>query len=101
MIKSNNLSFYLHLLLIEMVKTKHTPKNPQIHRPVTAVGKDVQPPRKHMQKVPVKGGKQPRKHILHKLLRKGIAPTRGIKKPHRCCPGMVALRESRRVSKIH
>ena len=62
---------------------------------MTAVGKDVQLPRKHMQKVPVKGGKQPRKHISHKILRKGINPTGGIKKPHRYRPGMVALREIR------
>ena len=63
---------------------------------MTAVGKDVQPPRKQMQKAPVKGGKQPRKHISHKVLRKGIVPTGGIKKPHRYRPGMVALREIRR-----
>ena len=62
---------------------------------MTAVGKDVQPPRKHMQKAPVKGGKQPRKHISHKILRKGITHTGGIKKPHRYRPGMVALREIR------
>ena len=42
--KYNNLLFYLYLLLVEMVQTKHTPKNPQIHRPMTAVGKDVQTP---------------------------------------------------------
>ena len=48
-----------------------------------------------MQKAPVKGGKQPRKHLSHKILRKGIAPTGGIKKPHRYQPGMVALREIR------
>ena len=95
MIKSNNLSFCLHLLLIEMAQTKCTPKNLQIHRPVTAVGKDVQPPGKHMQKAPVKGGKQPRKHLSHKILWKGIAPTGGIKMPHRYRPGMVALREIR------
>ena len=46
-----------------------------------------------MQKAPVKGGKQPRKHLSHKVLRKGISPTGGIKKPHRYRPGMVALRE--------
>ena len=46
-----------------------------------------------MQKAPVKGGKQPRKHLSHKILRKRIAPTGGIKKPHRYQPGMVALRE--------
>ena len=83
-----------------MAQTKCTPKNPQIHRPAIAVGKDIQPPRKHMQKAPVKGGKQPRKHLSHKILRKGIAPTGGIKKPHRYQPGMVALREIR-VSEIH
>ena len=78
-----------------MAWTKCTPKNPQIHRPVTAILKDVQPPRKDMQEAPVKGGKQPRKHLSHKILRKGITPTRGIKKLHRYQPGMVALREIR------
>ena len=43
-----------------------------------------------------KGGKQPRKGIIHKMLRKGMRPTGGIKKPHRYRPGMVALREIRR-----
>ena len=61
-----------------MAQTKCSPKNPQIHQPV-AIGKDIQRPRKDMQKVPVKGGKQPRKHLSHKILRKGIAPTGGIK----------------------
>ena len=42
--KHNNLLFCLYLLLVRMAQTKHTPKNPQIHRPVIAVGKDVQPP---------------------------------------------------------
>ena len=50
-----------------MAQTKCTPKNPQIPRPVTAVGKDVQPPQKQMHKAPVKGGKQPRKHISHSV----------------------------------
>ena len=63
-----------------MAWTKCTHKNPQIHRPVTAIGKDVQPPRKDMQKAPVKGGKQPRKLLSHKILRKGITPTGRIKK---------------------
>ena len=79
-----------------MVLTKCTLKNPQIHRPVTAIGKDIQPPRKEMHKAPRKGGKQPRKFISHKVLRKGIKPTGGLKKPHRYRPGMVALREIRR-----
>ena len=77
-----------------MARTKHTPKNPQIHRPVTALGKDVQPPRKDIQALR-KGGKQPRKFISHKMLRKGVKPTRGLKTPHRYRPGMVALREIR------
>ena len=49
--------------------------------------------KKRHAKAPVKGGKQPIKHLSHKLLRKGINPTGGIKKPHRYRPGMVALRE--------
>ena len=48
------------------------PKNPQIHRPVIVVGKDVQPPRKQMHRAPVKGGKQPRKHISHKVQEKEL-----------------------------
>ena len=79
-----------------MARTKHMPKNPQIHRPVTALGKDIQPPRKEMHKALRKGGKQPRKSISHKILRKGIKPTGGIKKPHIYQPGMVALKEIRR-----
>ena len=34
----------LHLLIVEMAGTKHTPKNPQIHQPVAAIGKDIQLP---------------------------------------------------------
>ena len=85
-----------------MARTKHTPKNPQLHKPVTALGKVVQPPRKDIPqaprkggKQPRKGGKQPRKFISHKMLRKGIKQTRGLKKPHQYQPGMVALREIR------
>ena len=79
-----------------MARTKCTPKNPQLHRPVTAIGKDVQPPRKDIPQAPRKEGKQPRKFLIHKMLRKGIKSTGGIKKPHRYRPGMVALREIRR-----
>ena len=82
-----------------MARTKHTPKNPQIHRPVTAMGKDVQPPRKEMPKAPRKGGKQPRKFISNKILRKEIKPTGGLKKTHRYRPGMVVLREIQRYQK--
>ena len=79
-----------------MARTRCTPKKPHIQRPVTAVGKDVQPPRKDIPQAPRKGGKQPRKFISHKMLRKGIKPTGGLKKPHRYRPGMVALIELRR-----
>ena len=52
---------------------------------------------KHMQKAPVKGEKTTEEtYITYKVLRKGIVPTGGIKKPHRYRPGMVALREIRR-----
>ena len=78
-----------------MARTKCTPKNPHIQKPLTAVGKDVQPPRKDIPQAPRKGGKQPRKFISQKMLRKGMRPTGGIKKPHRYRPGMVALREIR------
>ena len=79
-----------------MARTKHTPKNPQLHRPVLARGRDVQPPRKDIPQVPRKGGKQPRKFLVSKMLRKGIRSTGGIKKPHRYRPSIVALREIRR-----
>ena len=51
-----------------MVQTKQTPKNPHINRPKTAIGSDVQPERRSTakptsSKAPVKGGKQPRKHL--------------------------------------
>ena len=65
-----------------MARTKCTPKNPQLHRPVTTLGKDVQPPREDIPQAPRKGGKQPRKFISHKMLRKGIKTTRRLKKPH-------------------
>ena len=78
-----------------MARTKHTPKKPQHHRPVAAMSRDVQPSRKSIPQAPRKGGKQPRKFIMSKLLRKGIQPTGGIKKPHRYRPGIVALREIR------
>ena len=57
-----------------MAHTKQTPRNPKIDRPTTAVGSDVQPegrvPLKvTSKKIAMKGGKQPRKHLLHKLIR--------------------------------
>ena len=62
-----------------MARTKHTPKNPHIQRPIIAAGTDVQPPRKNIPQAPRKGGKQPRKFISHKMLRKGMRPTGGLK----------------------
>ena len=54
-----------------MAQTKQTPRNPNVDRPATAIGSDVQPERritsKHKSgKLPAKGGKQPQKHLLHK-----------------------------------
>ena len=47
-----------------MARTKQTPRNPNVDRPATAIGSDVQPEgrptSKHMsKKLPIKGGKQP------------------------------------------
>ena len=82
-----------NLLIVEMAQSKCTPKNPHINQPIAVIRKDVQPAQKDIRKAPVKGGKQPRKHLSNKVLRKGIPPTRGIRKPHRYQPGMVALKE--------
>ena len=87
-----------------MACTKQTPKNPHLSRPTTTIGSDVQPERRTnlklmSKKTPVKGGKQPRKHLLQKILRGGNTPTGGVKKPHWYRPGMVALREIRRYQK--
>ena len=79
-----------------MARTKHTPKNPQLHRPVLARGRDVQQPRKDISQISRIGGKQPRKFLVSKMLRKGIRSIGGIKKPHRYRPSIVALREIRR-----
>ena len=71
-----------------MAHTKQTPRKPNVDRPTTAMGSDVQPerrtPSKHTsKKISKKGGKQPQRHPLHKLVRQGKSLTRGIKKPHR------------------
>ena len=57
-----------------MAHTKQMPRNPNVDRPATAIGSDVLPKgrttSKHMsRKLPVKGGKQPWKHLSHKLIR--------------------------------
>ena len=72
-----------------MARTKQTPRNPKI---------DVQPERRDpskltSKKIATKGGKQPQKHLLHKLIRQNKTPTGGIKKPHRYRPELLALRE--------
>ena len=51
-----------------MAQTKQTPKNPHVSQPTTALGSDVQPEqgthsKPTSSKIPVKGGKQPRKHL--------------------------------------
>ena len=54
-----------------MACTKQTPKNPHLNKPATAIGQDVQPEQRHHSKpskTPIKGGKQPRKHLLGKML---------------------------------
>ena len=84
-----------------MACTKQMPRNPNVERPTAAMGSDIQPerraPSKHSSKnLPVKGGKQPQKHLLHKILRRNKSPTGGLKKPHQYWPGLVALREIRR-----
>ena len=81
-----------------MAHTKQTPRNPKIDRPTAAMGSDVQPERRvpskpTSKKVAMKGGKQPQKHLLHKLIRQNKSSTGGIKKPHRYHPGLLALRE--------
>ena len=57
-----------------MAHTKQMPRNPNVERPTTAIGSDVQPEGRttstHMsKKLPIKGGKQPQKHLSHKLIR--------------------------------
>ena len=88
-----------------MARTKQTPRNPKLDRPTAAMGSDVQPERRvpskpTSKKVAVKGGKQPRKHLLHKLIRHNKSSTGGIKKPHRYHPGLLALREIQRYQQL-
>ena len=71
-----------------MAHTKQTPRNPNVDRPTATMGSDIQPERRIPSKstsknVPIKGGKQPPKHLLHKLVRQSKSHTGGIKKPHR------------------
>ena len=57
-----------------MAHMKQTPRNPNVDKPTTTMGSDVQPERRtptkqKSRKLPMKGGKQPRKHLLHKLIK--------------------------------
>ena len=85
-----------------MARTKQTPRNPNIDRPVATVGSDIQSterrltPRPTQGKVPNKGGKQLRKHLSKKLLYLGAPPMGGFKKPHHYRPSLVALCEIHR-----
>ena len=84
-----------------MAHTKQTPRNPNVNRPTTAMGRDIQserriPSKPSSKNILKKGGKQPQKHMLPKVLRKNKTRARGIKKPHCYHPGLVALREIRR-----
>ena len=74
-----------------MAHTKQTPRNPNLERPTTTMGIDVQPERRVPLKIVTKGGKQPQKHLLHKLIGRNKSTTGGIKKPHRYRPGLLAL----------
>ena len=57
-----------------MARMKQTPRNLNVNQPKPAVGSDIQPterrptPRPSSSKTPVKGKKQPRKHLSQKLL---------------------------------
>ena len=56
-----------------MARTKQTPRNPNLERPSAAMGSDVQerraPLKSSSKNTTTKGGKQPCKHMLHKLLK--------------------------------
>ena len=57
-----------------MTHTKQMPRNPNLERLTTAMGSDVQlgrrvPSKPASKKIATKGGKQPQKHLLHKLIR--------------------------------
>ena len=76
-----------------MACTKQTPRNPNVERPSAAMGSERRIPSKPTsKKIATKGGIQPLKHMLHKLL-KWTSATGGIKKPHRYHPGLLALQE--------
>ena len=56
-----------------MAWTKQIPRNPNLERPSAAMGSNVQerrvPSKPTSKKIATKGGKQPHKHMLHRLLK--------------------------------
>ena len=94
-----NIEMYLLFSRGNMAPTKQTPRNPNLERPSAAMGSDVQerraPLKPSSKTIGTKGGKQPHKHMLHKLI-KQTSYTGGIKKPHIYCPGLLALHELHR-----
>ena len=94
-----NIELYPLFSIGNMASTKQTPRNSNLERPSAAMGSHVQerrvPSKPSSKKIATKGGKQPRKHMLHKLIKR-TSSTGGIKKPHRYHPGLVALHEIHR-----
>ena len=93
-----NIEIYPLFSIGNMACTKQTPRNPVLERPSAAVGNDVQErriPLKPSTKKITKGGKQPQKHLLQKMLNHNSV-TGGIKKPHRYHLGLLALCEIQR-----
>ena len=82
-----------------MARTKQTPRNPNIDRPVAVVRSDIQSAERRLTPKPTQGkvsskrGKQPRKHLSKELLHLHTLPMGGIKKPHLYRPSLVALCE--------
>ena len=84
-----------------MAHTKQMPRNPNVNRPTTVICSDVQPEQKTStkqmsRKLPMKGGKLPRKPLSQKQLRQDTSALGGYKKPHLYQPGILALRQIRR-----
>ena len=89
-----------------MARTKQTPRIPKIGRPTAAMGSDVQlerrvPSKLTSKNIAMKGGKQPQKLLLHKLIRQNKSSTGGIKKPHRYCPGLVSIKGNPKIPTIY
>ena len=82
-----------------MARTKQTPQNPNVDRPMVAVVNDIQSaerrptPDPHKAKSQTKEASSPGKLLSKKLLHLGAPPTGGIKKPHCYRPRLVALHE--------